>query len=178
MSLKIQNSRQLLKRTKEAGLQPIIATGSTNHTDGTWLDYEIYPGELYLNMQDKKLYFGAEDISGNTSIITANPYGNDFGLPATLQANNTTSGNNIVITNGDFIKNSTDDVNIELNSTGISLNAPGGPNFLYIDTNLVPLYDDDADAAAGGLTAGQIYQTKGGGAPPLDTVGILMIKQP
>lgn len=37
-------------------------------------------------------------------------------------------------------------------------------------------YDDEADAIAGGLSAGDMYQTTGLGAAPLDVAGILMIK--
>jgi hypothetical protein len=70
MSLRIQNSRQLLKRTNVSGATPTVNTGSTQHTDGTWTVDEIYAGELYWNMQDipKKLYLGWEDISGNTGV--------------------------------------------------------------------------------------------------------------
>lgn len=41
----------------------------------------------------------------------------------------------------------------------------------------VPAYDDDAAAGAGGLTTGDLYQTTGSGAAPLNVAGILMIKQ-
>lgn len=41
----------------------------------------------------------------------------------------------------------------------------------------VPAYDDDAAAGVGGLVTGQIYQTTGSGAAPLNVAGILMIKQ-
>jgi hypothetical protein len=41
----------------------------------------------------------------------------------------------------------------------------------------VPAYDDDGDAGANSLTVGDIYQTTGSGAAPLNVAGILMIKQ-
>lgn len=41
----------------------------------------------------------------------------------------------------------------------------------------VPAYDDDAAAGAGGLTAGNLYQTTGSGAAPLNVAGILVLKQ-
>ena len=41
----------------------------------------------------------------------------------------------------------------------------------------LPSFDDDADATAGSLVAGNLYQTTGLGASPLDVAGILMIKQ-
>jgi len=41
----------------------------------------------------------------------------------------------------------------------------------------IPAYDDDAAASSAGLITGNLYQTTGGGAAPLDAAGILMIKQ-
>lgn len=38
-------------------------------------------------------------------------------------------------------------------------------------------YDDDAAAGTGGLAAGDMYQTTGSGAAPLNAAGIVMIKQ-
>lgn len=67
MSLKIQNSRQLLKRSTVSGATPTVFTGSTDYTDGTWGVDDIYGGELYLNMADKKLWFGWEN-SGGTGV--------------------------------------------------------------------------------------------------------------
>jgi len=64
MSLKIQNSRQLLKRSTVSGATPTVFTGSTDFTDGSWGVDDIYGGELYLNMTDKKLWFGWETTGG------------------------------------------------------------------------------------------------------------------
>ena len=38
-------------------------------------------------------------------------------------------------------------------------------------------FDDDGDAATGGLSTGEVYQTTGAGAAPLNAAGILMVKQ-
>jgi len=38
-------------------------------------------------------------------------------------------------------------------------------------------YDDDADAGSNGVIAGELYQTTGSGASPLNVAGIVMIKQ-
>ena len=38
-------------------------------------------------------------------------------------------------------------------------------------------YNDDAAAGVGGLVAGQLYQTTGTGAAPLNAAGIVMVKQ-
>lgn len=44
-----------------------------------------------------------------------------------------------------------------------------------INISNLPSFDDDA--AASGLTTGDLYQTTGGGASPLNVAGILMVKQ-
>lgn len=41
----------------------------------------------------------------------------------------------------------------------------------------IKAFDDDAAAGTAGLTAGMVYMTTGSGAAPLNTAGILMIKQ-
>jgi len=38
-------------------------------------------------------------------------------------------------------------------------------------------YNDDAAAGVGGLVTGQLYQTTGAGAAPLNAAGIVMVKQ-
>jgi len=64
MSLKIQNSRQLLKRSTTSGATPSVFTGSTDYTDGTWGINDIYAGEFYWNMADRKLWLGYETTGG------------------------------------------------------------------------------------------------------------------
>ena len=77
-------------------------------------------------------------------------------------------------------------VSFEATNSGISsfmfLNAgggigidPSGSGFLNI--NNIPAFANDANAGGGGLTTGDIYQTDGSGAAPLNAAGILMIKQ-
>jgi len=47
----------------------------------------------------------------------------------------------------------------------------------HITINNLPAYDDDTAAGVGGLTAGMVYMTTGSGSAPLNSPGILMIKQ-
>lgn len=42
---------------------------------------------------------------------------------------------------------------------------------------VTPAYNDDAAAGVGGLVAGELFQTTGAGAAPLNAAGIVMIKQ-
>jgi hypothetical protein len=51
----------------------------------------------------------------------------------------------------------------------------GDPTKLYIDN--LPKFVSDAAAGTGGLTAGGMYQTQGGGQGIFGTPGIVMIKQ-
>lgn len=50
-------------------------------------------------------------------------------------------------------------------------------NFTLTTLAAKPAYDDNTAAVAGGLAAGDIYQTTGAGAAPLNAAGILMVVQ-
>ena len=65
--LKTQYSRVINKRTSIAGEVPTIGP-SEDHTDGSWSDTDIYPGEFYINMEDQKVWFGW--VTGSTSGVT------------------------------------------------------------------------------------------------------------
>jgi hypothetical protein len=60
MSLKIQESKILFKRTDIPGVVPTLGP-SNDHTDGTWTNTDIYPGELFINISDNLVYIGAND---------------------------------------------------------------------------------------------------------------------
>jgi hypothetical protein len=69
---------------------------------------------------------------------------------------------------------------IEQNQTTISCGGTAGSTYIAlkpttISMNGIPAFDDDADAST--LSPGDLYQTTGLGASPLDVAGILMIKQ-
>jgi hypothetical protein len=65
--LKTQYSRVINKRTATAGVVPTIGP-TDNHTDGTWVDTDIYPGEFFINMEDQIVWFGW--VTGSTSGVT------------------------------------------------------------------------------------------------------------
>lgn len=65
--IRTQYSRVINKRSDIAGVVPTIGP-SNDHTDGTWSDTDIYPGEFYFNMEDQKVWFGW--TSGSTSGVT------------------------------------------------------------------------------------------------------------
>jgi len=150
MTLIVQNSRTLLKRSQISGATPTVKTGSTQHTDGTWVDTEIYPGELYWNMQDRIMYVGWEDISGNTGtdvLLTGAGTGScvsDFYTENVFPCNNLL---NLILTDGVNYDNQ-----INMYDLGITLQTnilTGGTAYILVeDTNqigqpLIQLTSDD-----------------------------------
>lgn len=53
--MNILDSRILLKRSTTAGAMPTVPA-SSSHTDGTWVNTDIYEGELFLNTADARLF--------------------------------------------------------------------------------------------------------------------------
>lgn len=125
MSANYQYSRILLKRSSQTGATPTINTGSTDHTDGTWLSTDIYEGELFLNTIDDLLWVRTSNgilpisISGGTSTVTGGQnLGSGVGLFESLNSGNLrfysfSAGTNVTITTG---------------ATEITLNATGEAN--------------------------------------------------
>jgi len=72
---------------------------------------------------------------------------------------------------------------VVIGGTGLSANTSDTayvPNLNVNDqifTSSIIAADDDANAITSGVTSGQLYQTTGAGAAPLNAAGILMIKQ-
>jgi hypothetical protein len=65
----IQDSRILSKRSTSAGVLPSIAP-SSDHTDGSWSNTDIYKGEIFFNLVDEKAFTRFD--SGIVGLITAN----------------------------------------------------------------------------------------------------------
>lgn len=62
-----QYSRVVHKRTQVSGTTPTIGP-SDDHTDGTWVNTDIYPGEFFLDMAGQVGWFG---YTGTTSGVLA-----------------------------------------------------------------------------------------------------------
>lgn len=60
MALQIQDSRILIKRSSNTSEVPETAP-SNDHTDGTWNTLDIYVGELFCNVEDRKLWLRYTD---------------------------------------------------------------------------------------------------------------------
>jgi hypothetical protein len=288
MPLVTQHSRQLLKRSIISGATPSVFTGSTNHTDGTWGINDIYAGEMFWNMDNKKLWLGWENSSGNTGVdliypqnsstgscqtdfYTNNIFPCDINLPVNMQSNlnnvlcqsivDANSGSNefsIIDSNTNFSSRiqlqSTPSIGLDIDDTnhkphidissgsifiehydvagtyrnylelinstgnGIKLLSEDSPNSTQCEINLtstaalpqislrtiglvnnsdinieenriiyssnnhnfnptLQAFADDTAAGVGGLLIGDLYQTDGTGAAPLNVAGIVMIKQ-
>ena len=68
MSLNPLDGRMRLKRSLLSGSTPTIGP-STDHTDGTWTATTmIYPGELYYNVPDDRLWIG--NTTGVSEIVS------------------------------------------------------------------------------------------------------------
>lgn len=58
-----------IKRSTVAGEVPTIGP-SSDHTDGTWTALNIYPGELFENIPDKRLWMGVDGGVQELGVIT------------------------------------------------------------------------------------------------------------
>ena len=79
MSVKKTNNRVLIKRSTVSGVVPTIpGSGATNvydHTEGGWINTDIYQGELFLNVADDKMWFRS---TGGTNLIGYSGMTTDF----------------------------------------------------------------------------------------------------
>ena len=123
MSLKIQNSRQLLKRSTTSGATPSVFTGSTDYTDGTWGVNDIYAGEFYWNMADRKLWLGYE-TSGGTGVDLIYPQGSSSASCLTdLYVSNLYGCSPITLWDNIIMQ------------TGVTLNSTDGFAYIGLDFN-------------------------------------------
>jgi hypothetical protein len=53
--MNILDARILLKRSTTAGVTPTIPASAT-HTDGSWVNTDIYSGEVFLNTVDQRIF--------------------------------------------------------------------------------------------------------------------------
>ena len=109
MPLKVQNSRLLLKRTMTGGT-PTVNTTSVDFTDRSWGTNEIYAGEMFWDMLDKKLYLGWDD-------------GITVGVSELLTSASSASTTDIYVTGGTY-NNGTGTATFT-NTTGGTFNVTG-----------------------------------------------------
>lgn len=62
---RIAFARKLIKRITGASQQPTIPT-SNDHTDGTWVDTDLYSGEMCLNTTNGELTMRVSGTGGDT----------------------------------------------------------------------------------------------------------------
>lgn len=93
--------------------------------------------------------------------------------PRVILSIDTTEGGDLNPTSTFFLQRNSANVT----SDSLIVTPKFGSTVMNIRLNLVPAYDDDAAAGVAGLTTGDLYQTTGGGAAPLDVPGLLLLKQ-
>lgn len=75
--MNILDARILLKRSTTAGVVPTIPA-SSSHTDGTWINTDVYSGEAFLNTVDERMFVrtGADikEIAFQNSLIGTYQY--------------------------------------------------------------------------------------------------------
>ena len=158
-----------------------ITITQTNNTNNVISEFILDPAFLA----------SVNGTSIQTREISTGNFGSTFYTP--LSVNNTVSN----LSTGDYVEETLTDTTYQLslingaNGTDISmtptdyvLTTTDGVNTVQLNINTtsvqltgIPSFADDTDAGTGGLTTGEIYQTDGTGASPLNVAGILMIKQ-
>lgn len=114
----------------------------------------------------------------NTSSNNLGSYGDYSAIIGGLNNNINTGSTNSAIIGGSGNTINSDVVNSTiLGGSNITATTSNTVFFEKLHMTNVPAYDDDADAGSSGLTTGDVYQTTGAGASPLNVAGILMIKQ-
>jgi len=145
----------------------------------------VYESDFYSLTEDSKL-FGFRTNQDGTVTVGNFSSGSAIKLliddtAKTAVLGNIYGGNNTAIT----VNDTTGDITLKSNSAVIigSITGGNGTKITIDDVNEhitisnLPAFDDDAAAGTGGLTAGMVYMTTGSGVAPLNTAGILMIKQ-
>lgn len=133
--MNILDSRILLKRSTTAGATPTVPA-SSSHTDGTWVNTDIYEGELFLNTADARLFTrqgsNIKEIGLQNSLIGTTQYAVKTLTSAeilTLNTNPVTlisapgAGKFIIVKNGL--------ARINFNTTAYA----GGTTYLYLQFN-------------------------------------------
>jgi hypothetical protein len=110
------------------------------------------------------------DNSGGNNIVTI--YSNDPFVTGSSYIN--IEPGSIILSKDSTI--ATDVMKLEITNTRMNFSG-AATNLINIHSNILPAHADDATAGGAGLATGDLYQTDGTGAAPLNVPGIVMIKQ-
>lgn len=133
---------------------------------------------LTLDLNKLEINNNGLDLEASTAVVGV--YGRTFitnsAITHTVEDASIATINTITVDNSQ-IELRSDDTTLVTTST-IQL-TPTSINYNAANHNMVGLtaFADDAAAGVGGLVAGDLYQTDGSGAAPLNAAGILMVKQ-
>ena len=161
------------------GVNRLARLGITEMLDEDFADYFPY---IISEVTDSSTYYvgqllGADGVIQFSRNLSTNDYSQilikDSSFNLLNRVNSTGSQNGISFTN---------ETGITATRIG-NLQGGNGTKITIDDVNEqitisnLPAYDNDTAAGTAGLTAGMVYMTTGLGSAPLNTAGILMIKQ-
>lgn len=146
--------------------ESFVLNGFNLETGDIFIEQKISNKANGTNVSVKLDAQGTVELNSSGSGLDVSTYN----VSSTIQTISTTDGTStsgIQIISSDITNTVTDGVD----TTQFLQSATG-----FKMTGL-PAYDDDAAAGTAGLSAGDMYQTTGSGAAPLNVAGIMMIKQ-
>ncbi|NRB36527.1 MAG: hypothetical protein HRU31_17715 [Rhodobacteraceae bacterium] len=136
---------------------------------------------LYASDATRGLGIYQSDLSGvATGVVNFHYQGTGGGSRFVISRGNTGGAEIELENNGNIEFNRTGNGNVSVgNTAGSTIFTARGPAVLDGTVTLPNLdsYDDDVAAGNDGLQSGDLYQTNGNGAAPLNVAGIVMIKQ-
>lgn len=144
--MNILDSRILLKRSTTAGATPTVPA-SSSHTDGTWINTDIYEGELFLNTADARLFTrqgsNIKEIGLQNSLIGTSQFAT-ITLTSTQISNLNTTPINVIAAPGVgkaiILKHAWGRLNynsVAYADENLTLWVNGADNYVAVNTNLV-----------------------------------------
>tara|TARA_A100001391_G_scaffold146967_4_gene104423 strand:- start:66 stop:1451 length:1386 start_codon:yes stop_codon:yes gene_type:complete len=136
---------------------------------------------LFASDATRGLGIYQSDLSGvATGVVNFHYQGTGGGSRFVISRGNTGGAEIELENNGNIEFNRTGNGNVSIgNTSGSTIFTARGPAVLddKVTLNGLDSYDDDVAAGNDGLQTGDLYQTNGNGAAPLNVAGIVMIKQ-
>jgi len=151
----------------------IISSGATSWSANAALSFnqnlDITAGDFF-SIQSISAFKTLTDTNGEQSMLSVKPWVEQTGTAAY-------NGIKVDVTEKSIGDGSTGDGNNLLNLAVGGVSKARIDNTGAIFSSGTPAYADEAAAVTAGLATGDIYQTTGTAASPLNVAGILMIKQ-
>lgn len=144
MGLIVIDAKIKFKRSTIPGVVPVIGV-SDDHTDGSWTDNMIYPGELFVNIPDQRVWIGV-----TAAVIEIFNASTSFPLGLADQTIPVGYGERIVTLSGD---SGTDALSVYNRSGQLVASFMGDQNTVINKTLFV---DDSLQTGSGALIGGTL----------------------